>query len=357
MRMKKINSTVLLSLLGGALMIMTSCERPPEEPSVTLDNLKGMFVVCEGLFGQATGDITWYNTQSGEVVKNLFYTANGKEPGDVVQDFVIVDTLGFIVVNNSQQMAVVNMNDFSLVKNITGFSYPRSVVQADDQTLYLSNGNGSTDNYIYKISLSELKKTDSLAVDTGPEKLLKIGSKVYVALSGGWNNDGNSVLAVDPSSFTFSASYTVGSVPVDLAADKNGDLWVYCSGLPDYSGWPDVTYSGAGISRITLTDGTVNTLEFSVMSASGQNNIAVSKNGTTVYYLNEALYSMPVATDLNQGTILIDKPFYGVDLDPLTGDLVCLDAVESRAEVYSVTGEKLYDFETLQFPRSVTFSY
>ena len=105
----------------------------------------------------------------GSIDKESFFSVNGVTPGDVVQSFEIADTLGFIVVNNSQKVIVVNMKDFTVVKTLSGFSYPRSVVRADENTVYVSNGNGISDNYIYSIDLTSLKKTDSLALSTGPE--------------------------------------------------------------------------------------------------------------------------------------------------------------------------------------------
>ena len=122
-----------------SLLVLTSCEK--DEPSITANNLKGMFVVCEGVYKQTTA-ISPYNSESGQTTKSLYYAVSKVELGDVVQSFEIVDTLGFIVVNNSQKVTVVNMKDFKVVKTIDGFSYPRSVVRADDNSVYVSNGNG-----------------------------------------------------------------------------------------------------------------------------------------------------------------------------------------------------------------------
>jgi hypothetical protein len=214
-----------LLICAGAVITFASCERDPE-PDITADNLKGMFVICEGAYGSAEGDITWYDTEDGSTVKSLFYSVNGAELGDIVQSFAIADTLGFIAVNNSQKVTVVNLKNFTTVKNLNNFSYPRSVARADENTIYVTNGNGSADNYIYSIDITTLKKADSLEVSTGPESLLTVGGKVYATISGGWNNDGNSVIEIDQATFTITNTYTVGSCPVDLVADKDKNIWV-----------------------------------------------------------------------------------------------------------------------------------
>lgn len=346
-------------LLASALsvLLLTSCEKTEDEPPITANNLKGMFVVCEGVFGQANGDITFYNSESDETTKNLYFSANGVALGDVVQAFEIVDTLGFIAVNNSQKVTVVNMKDFKVIKTIDGFSYPRSVVRADENTVYVSNGNGSGDDYISSISLTTLEKNGSLEVSTGPEKMIAVNSKVYAALSGGWNNDGNTVIEIDPSTFSIVNTFNVSSVPVDIVGDNSNNIWAYCKGVPDYSNWPDVTITDAGISKINLTTKAVSSFPIDNMSAQGLNNITASKDGNTIYYLNDALYSVSVNATALPAIKVTDQYFYGVDVDPQTGNIVCLDAVSSIAVVYNSTGSKITEFETSMFPNSVDFSY
>lgn len=343
--------------LAGAAFLFTSCEKTEDEPEITANNLKGMFVVCEGVFGQANGDISFYDSKSDQSTKNLFSTVNGVTPGDIVQSFGIADTIGFIVVNNSQKVIVVNMKDFKVVKTISGFSYPRSVVRADENTVYVSNGDGYSGNYIYSIDLTTLKKTDSLAVSTGPEKLILNNSKIYAAIAGGWQNDGNTVVEIDPISFTIVNTYTVASVPVDITADKNNNIWAYCKGIPDYSNYPNVTYTNAGISKINVSSKVVNTFPLTTISSSGINNIAAGKDGSIIYYLNDGLYSMSVtATGLPTSKVL-DHIFYGVDIDPQNGNIVCLDDVESEAIIYNTAGVEQKRFDTSKFPNSVVFSY
>ncbi len=343
--------------LSGAALLFTSCEKTEDEPEITANNLKGMFVVCEGVFGQANGDISYYDSKSDQSTKNLFSSVNGVTPGDIVQSFEIADTLGFIVVNNSQKVIVVNMKDFKVVKTISGFSYPRSVVRADENTVYVSNGNGYSGNYIYSIDLTTLKKTDSLAVTTGPEKLILNNSKVYAAIAGGFKNNGESVIEIDPTSFTIINNFTVASVPVDITADKNNNIWVYCKGVPDYSNYPNVNYANAGISKINVSSKVVNTFPLATISSSGINNIAASNDGSMIYYLNDGLYSMSINTAGLPSSKIVDQLFYGIDVDPRSGEIVCLDASDSKAVIYNSTGMEQKRIETVDFPNSVVFSY
>jgi len=345
------------SLLLITVAMLIACEKSEDEPDITADNLKGMFVVCEGNYGSAEGDISYYDDASGQTVKSLYQSKNGLPLGDIVQSFAIVDTLGFIVVNNSQKVTVVNMKDFKTVKTISGFSYPRGIVRAGKNTVLVTNGNGFSDNYIYSIDVATLKKDDSLAVSSGPESIIAVSSKVYATISGGFNNDGNTVIEIDPASFSVVNTFTVGNVPVDLTSDKNKNVWVYCKGVPDYTNYPDVSYTGMGISYINVASKVVSTMSFSSMNAPGICNIASGADGNTIYFLNDGLYSMSITSTSLPSARIVDKYFYGIDVDPESGEIVCLDATDSKARVYNSTGQEQFSFSTGKFPNSVVFSY
>lgn len=344
-----------LYVLCCATLLFTSCENIVEEPDITANNLKGMFVVCEGTYGKANGDITFYNSE--QTTKSLYTSANNLALGDIVQSFEIVDTLGFIIVNNSQKVVVVNMRNFKAIKTIYGFSYPRSVVRADENTVYISNGNGYSDNYIYSIDLSTLTKSDSLPVTTGPEKLIKVGTKVYAAIAGGWNNDGHTVVEINPVTFKIERTFEVASVPIDLVSDKDNNIWAYCKGVATYDEYWNATYSNSGISKINTSANAVKTLPFTSMSANGISNIAVSNDGSVIYYLNDGLYSMPVTSTSLPASKLVNHLFYGMDVDPQTGNIICLDEANNMAIGYNADGIQQFSFETAPFPGSVVFGY
>ncbi|HEY9123171.1 MAG TPA: hypothetical protein PK252_13380 [Bacteroidales bacterium] len=357
--MKRNFLKISLLALSSVALLLTSCEKSEDTPDITANNLKGMFVVCEGNFGSANGDITFYNSDPAKTVKNLYNSANGLPVGDVVQAFEIVDTLGFIVVNNSQKVTVVNMRNFKVIKNIGGFSYPRNVVRANENTVYISNGKGKNyeNNYIYSIDLKTLTKSDSLDVETGPEKLIVVNSKVYAAIAGGWDNDGNTVIEIDPSTFKITNTFEVASVPIDLVTDKDNNIWAYCKGVADKNNYSPLTYTNSGISKINLSTKVVNNFPLKTMYASEVNCIAANKDGSIIYYLNDGLYAMAItATELPTAK-LVDHMFFGMDVDPKTGNIICLDDANSMAIGYNAKGEKLFSFGTASFPNSVVFSY
>lgn len=343
-------------LLAVASFSFFSCEEDETTPDITINNLKGMFVVCEGSFSSSNADITYYNPDSLSSIKGLYEKANGTSLGSILQSFQVVDTLGFLVVNNSQKVTVVNMKNFKKIKSIEGFSYPRNVIKATDDVVYISNGNGYADNYVYAISLSTLTKIDSIEVGAGPEKMIKSGSDVYVANSGGFTNEGNTVLRINTSTFKIVASATVGNVPTDLVVDAKNNIWVYCKGVPDYTNYPNVTYSGSAISKIS-TNNTITSLPIPAITTSGINCIAIDESGKTIYYVADGTYKMSINDTQLPTTKFNDTAFYGIEVDPATGSIIGLDDVNSKARILNTEGTEIKNFDTGLYPNSICFEY
>jgi hypothetical protein len=315
-----------------------------------------MFVVCEGGFYTSDADITYYNPDSLSSIKGLYEKANGSSLGSILQSFEIVDTMGFLVVTNSQKITVVSMKNFKKIKSIEGFSYPRNIIKATDNEVYIANGDGNGNNYIYAISLKTLTKTDSIQIGAGPEKMVKINNNVYVANSGGYSNSGNTVSVINTSTFKVTDSYTVGNAPTDLVVDANNNVWVYCKGIPDYTNYPNVTYSGSAISKIT-SDGTVTSLAIPAITTMGINCLAIDNSGKTLYYVADGTYKMSINDTQLPTTKFHNSAFYGIEVDPSNGNIIGLDDVNSKARILNTEGTELKTFDTGLYPNAICFEY
>lgn len=343
-------------LLAVASFSFFSCEEDETTPDITINNLKGMFVVCEGGFNTSDADITYFHPDSLSSIKGLYEKANGASLGSILQSFTVVDTMGFLVVTNSQKVTVVSMKNFKKIKSIDGFSYPRNIIKATDDVVYIANGNGYADNYIYTINLETLTKTDSVAVGAGPEKMVNVNNNIYVANSGGYTNSGNTVSIINTTTFKVAGSATVGNVPTDLVVDANNNVWVYCKGVPDYTNYPNVTYTGSAISKIS-TNGTITSLPISAVTTMGINCLAIDKSGKTLYFVADGTYKMSINDTQLPTTKFNDTAFYGIEVDPATGSIIGLDDVNSKARILNTDGTEIKNFDTGLYPNSICFEY
>lgn len=316
--------------------------------------------------GSTNGSVTMIN-RNNEVTNNYFASANGGVTlGQYPQSMAMNGEYAFIVVttlSGAGYVEVVTASDFKHYATISGFSYPREIAFANGKA-YVSNGNGVDENYskknneVYVIDLSTMTKTDPIAVGAGPEKMIVSGDKLYVANSGGNSNDDNTVTVIDLNTDEVVETITVKSCPKDMVEDANGDIWVYCPGVPDYANWPSVTYTDSGISKIDGDTNEVNSFVLTSLNTSGIKNIAISKDKTTVYYMSDAVYAMNITDTTLPTAKFIDATFYGMDVNPVNGNLwLCEGTNPGKVLVYSSNGDKLKEFTVGAIPNSTMFSY
>jgi len=343
----------LLKLKWGILVLaamLASCSE--EDPSPVYPLEKDIYVVSEGGFNANNGTIGFYNREESQ--SDIFQTVNGRILGDIVQDFEIVDTLGFIVVNNSQKVEVVNMKDFSSVATIdnAALTYPRFVEQATENTIYVSNGSMAGEVLIFNTQSFEL--TGSITVGNGPEMMVKVDNKMYVANSGGWNVD-NTISVIDIDAGEVVETIEVGYASVTMKADKDNNLWVYSKGAEvDANRSPTAPH----IYKIdTNTDEVVKDFSINKTLASwGSNLLATSADGY-VYYFADATYKLGINDDELPTEAWSEIAYYGIDVDPELGYIYCMDGNNSGVIIYnSDATEVLTISQTGAFPRAIVFS-
>ncbi|MCZ4696377.1 hypothetical protein DWB61_17090 [Ancylomarina euxinus] len=360
--MKKVLSLALGLLIASFTLVSCSDDDDNEIP-----RLKGNFVLNEG---STNGSISLIDAE-GKVTLNYFEAVNGIPLGKFPQSMATNDKYVFIVVTTDSgagYVEVVTASDLKHHATIEGLSYPREIA-IDGNKAYLSNGTGVTGTYpnqvkqnneIHVIDLNTMAITSEITVGAGPEKLIISGDELYVANSGGWSNDDNTVSVIDLDTDKVIKTITVKSCPKDMVKDANGDIWVYCSGVADYTNWPNVAYTNSGISKIDANTHEVTSFVLTSLSTAGIKNIAISKDKKTVYYMSDAVYAMNINDTALPITKFIDATFYGMDVNPKNGNLWMCAAVDAttagKVIVYSNEAEKLKEFTVGSMPNSTTFS-
>ncbi len=349
--MKKVLNFHFVAL---ALLVVSLISCSNDDDIAEYSSLKGAFVVCQGDFYSNNGVVSYYG-EDGTVDKDIYSSVNGTSIGDIVQDFEVVDTLGFIVVNNSQKVEIVGMNNFISVATIDDedLSYPRYVVQASDNTVYISNGAYNGQVFVYNFESFEI--VDEINVGNGPEMMAKVGTKVYVANSGGWTTD-NTISVIDVETGEVTDTITVGYSPVTLKADDEDNIWVYCKGTYDDS-W---SYTSAAIYKInTSTDEIAQSYSLTgTVSTYGSNLLAISSDGD-VYYTLDGTYKMGIDDTELPTEKWSESIYYGIDVDPETGEVYGLDSDNNQVEILDATDATVNSTlsNTYSYPHMVYFNY
>lgn len=139
----------------------------------------GSLISCEGSFGNGNASISYYSNSEDSVYNDIFYYANNRSVGDVLQSITIFEGSVYLVVNNSNKVEVVDAESFQAEGVISGVSSPRYMV-ANGNTAYISCWG---DNSVKIVDLNTNELSGSISTFSGPDKMLIQNDKLYIANS------------------------------------------------------------------------------------------------------------------------------------------------------------------------------
>lgn len=322
---------ILILVLLASTALLSSCLNNGTDPTLNRYN-GGVWVVNEGIFGtDNTADLSyWIPGQSVE--NNIFSSTNGRDLGDVLQS-ASIGTGGalfngsfYLVVNNSNKVEIINPQTAREQATVSGFSLPRYLTQVQDEKLYVSEWvNFGQQGRISVVDLNTNTRTDSIALNGEyPERILLIDNILYVAAAG--FSTTTRLHRININTDDTLTSIALPGVPVGLAQDADGDLWVQTIG-DDYL-VEILPATGEITEQIPLTITDPRAGGFS--NANG--NLTTNGGGNVLYFqYNWGVYRFAPATD-DAPVEIIDRNFYGFGVQPSTGMLFAAEALNFTSE-------------------------
>ena len=328
--MKKILTSVALLAL-----LLSGCSRD-ERTDLNLSG--GVFVVNEGPYSNGSGSISFLKKQPLSAENDLFGRVNNRPVGSVPNSMTLHNGKGYIVINNSGRVEIVNASTLATEGNIPNLLQPRYMV-CSGNTGYVSEwGATASDGSVAVVDL--ISKTVTRRINTGvdAEAMLLVGNKLWVCNSSysfGAIND-NRVAVIDLASNTVSSHITVGDAPYDLVQDGNGAIWVLCKGKKVYDANfnLDLTAStAASLVRINASTLAVEqTLTFADKSDS-PDDLEVARSGQQVFFNTFAgVFAVPVSSTALPTTPLFRGNFYALGVDPSDGLIYAADPRNYQSE-------------------------
>lgn len=349
-------SRLNIALLALLLFVATGCMKDDEWMSRHQDGSllpKGLFIVNEGNFMYGNATLSFYDPATRKVQNDLFYNTNGLPLGDVAQSMVIRAGLGYIVINNSGKVYVINTSDGKYVGKITGLTSPRYIHFLNDEKAYI------TDLYAGQITIVNPKTyqiTGAILTNShaSTEQMVQWNDFLFVSC---WSFD-NTILVIDTRTDAVVGEIKTGKQPGGLVIDKNNKIWTLCDG-----GWAK-SGTTTRLPMLQRIDPATRTIEksFSLSADAKPSRLAINGNRDSLLFINNGIWKLGV----NQ-TTLGDQPllstgshlYYSLAIDPQTSELYLSDAIDylQRGAIYrySALGAKVDSFKAGIIPGAFCF--
>ena len=343
------------------LLAVQACEKDPD-PQVS-PGAAGYFVVNEGGFNNSNTSISFYDREKDAVTNDVFAAKNGRALGDQTQSMTVFEGKGYIVVQHSAKVEIINADDYSLITTISeDVGSPRYFLGVSSSKGYLSDWGNGAEGFVKVIDLDQNKVVNTITTGKGANKMLLRDGKVYVANSGGFDND-NTISVIDTSNDTVIKTIEVGDNPNSLQFDKDGNLWVASAGKFVYNEDFSINEEESTKSTISKIVNDEETARYDIegIAYPGVAHLNINNAGDNLYFLfNGKVFSMSVSATSTPATALIgDKYFYGLAVDPYNDDVIACEAPDysSPGKVYTYRGNATV-FKTIDVgiaPNGVAF--
>jgi DNA-binding beta-propeller fold protein YncE len=299
-----------------------------------------------------------------KVLNNIFERVNGLPLGDVAHSMTIRNGLGYIVINNSGKIYIIDIHSFKVVGKITGLVSPRYIHFINDTKAYVSDlyaksiaiVNPQTYQIIGSISVNN---HESHFYQHPTEQMVQIGRNIFVNC---WSYD-NKILVIDSECDIVTDSIEVISQPKSMVVDRNNKLWILSDGGAEGNPY---AYEKPGLTRI---DPETMEIERILKFELNDNplSICLNKSSDTLFWVNQHIWKMSINSPKLPDVPFILSPykneitggFSSLKIDPINSDVYVADAVDNvqQGQVYrySETGMPIDTFQTGIIPSSFCF--
>ena len=353
---------ILNSLIAGLIIMMmfSSCKKDQSTENENPGNLpysSGVYITNEGIFQTGSGSISFFNRSTGSVTQNVFEKVNHRPLGNIVQSITFFNSKGYIVVNNAAKVEVVMAGTMRSVGVIDDLTSPRYFQGIDNNKAYVSDWA----NCIAVVDLNSLKTIRTVPTGEGPDKMLKLNDKVFVLNFGGWDVD-STITVIRCNADTVITTIQVYPKPDGIVKDKDGFLWVICSGN-GWNGFPGADDSEGHLIKIDPDNySIIKDLPFPDKQKHPEK-LTINSSGNVLYYNHpDGIFRFPVdASALGTTPFAVHSAsFYTIGFDPVNSLLYASDPVDYNQQgwIYrfnSINGARVDSFQAGIIPGNFCF--
>lgn len=345
--------TRLLCIAFFILLLISSCSLyESDSPDPYAGNMflkgKGAYIINEGNYLAGNGSLSFFSADSAKIYNDIFSNANSRPLGDIPYSVSMNGDMLYIIVNNSGKIEVADMHDMRSVATIKDLNSPRNMLVINDDKAYITS---LFSNEITIIGLRTNTIAGKINIRRSSEAVLMSGTRAFVS---SWSA-GSEIMVINTQTDKLIDSIEVGIEPESMVIDKNGKLWVLCTG----------GYSGNYYPELVLLNTNTYVIEkrFTFPSKTFYpSSLVINSTRDTIYYAGGAIWKMGIGE-----TALPAKPFvkqdgrlfYKIGAEPGTSRIFATNAVDYRQKGYLLrfksNGTVLDSVRTGIIPGSVFF--
>ena len=346
----------IYAILATALILFTACPGPqPPTPTPPVDtHADGLYILNEGTFQHNNSTITYYNCETGAITDDIFLEANHRGLGDTGNDLQRYGSKLYAVVNNSNRVEVMNVENAKSLKSINlDGKQPRYICFYENKA-YVS----CFDGYVVRIDMATLEVDGTVRCGRNPEGICVCNHKLYVSNSGGLDNPNydNTVSVIDLATFTVTNTVTVDINPSVVA--NYDDRYVILVSRGDYINVPYKLLK-IDVADLSVTDFGIAALNFAISGDYAYvYSYDFSSSNSWIKVLDLRTGEIVKENFITDGTV-IETP-YSITVNPLNGDVYITDAhnftVTGDVYCFGQDGRKKFTFEVGINPSKIVFN-
>jgi YVTN family beta-propeller protein len=297
--------------------IFYSCSKDNSTQPVTLVT-KGVFVINEGLYNQNNSEITFYDPSTNQTITNFYSQKNGKIIGDNANSMFIFDNKGYIAVDGSNKIEVIDLKDGSSlgIIDLGQNGSPREIFILNSNRGFVTS---FSKNSVIEFNPTKLTITREIPVGKYPEGIAFASNKLFVANSNLGN--GNTVSIIDLNSNSVAKTLQVGRNPRFVGISNDSRVIVGCSG--DF-------FDAGGLGGYYFIDPVNLTITDSILLKYHPQDYALTKDNL-MFYINDRGIGKINLTTKNVDTVFID----GMNVNDIYGIVYSLAFDEIEQKLYA----------------------
>jgi hypothetical protein len=342
-------------------LFLFCCCKPDKEPNQGGIYENGVFVVNEGIYGQTSGSITFYNPETKSTVQDIFRIANNRDLGNVVQSLFFYNDKAYIVVNNSNKIEVANATDFKEIAQINGLEQPRYFIPISSNRALVSQwGEDLLSGSIALIDLGNntIIQKITAGIGKGPEQMLLYNDKVYIANVGGLDFD-HYISVLNVQTLQVEDTIHTDDAPNSIQLGADGLIWVACKGKAVYSSFPQIDSVQSTYGSLLGIEASNNSVQQRILLEKGRgaSNLILANINDLLFLYKGSIYKFNTMS--RSYMPVLEGNFYGLGAKPgLDYFYAAVNSGIQAAKVYKISYSgvvKTDSFYAGSFANSILF--